>query len=296
MRNNKSLLMLITIFIGALLSKQIEIVNDFSGQMLSPFLLFSMLFVTFCSVDLRDLRFSMMHVWIVIFQIVTGVGTYYLLLPFGEVIAQGVMICLLTPVAMAAVVICQMLGGSVITIASFSVFCNVVMALFIPVFFTHIGGEGCSFSMILAKVAPLMVLPPLVAQLLRFAIPSITSWFTKRSYISYYLWLVALTISIGRTVTFISDNKEDIELWLGIALAIGALVTCLLQYRMGNYIGAKYGDPIAGQQSMGQKNTILGIWMMQTFLSPIASIAPTAYIIWQNILNSYMIYKYKDKK
>ncbi len=296
MRNKKSLFMLLTIIIGAIFSNQIELINHFLGDMLSPALLFSMLFVTFCSVDLRDLRFSMMHFWIILFQLVTGVGSYYLLLPLGEIVAQGVMICLITPVAMAAVVICQMLGGSVVTIASFSVVCNVVMALFIPVFFTQIGGEGCSFTMILAKVAPLMVFPPLAAQLLRFTIPAITNWFGKRSYISYYLWLVALTISIGRTVTFVSANRDIIEPWMGGVLAISALLTCLLQYRVGNFIGSRYGDPIAGQQSMGQKNTILGIWMMQTFLSPVASIAPTSYIIWQNILNSYMIYKYKDKK
>lgn len=288
--------MLLTMVIGAIFANQIEIVNQLSCNMLSPFLLFSMLFVTFCSVDLRDLRFSAMHFWIILFQLAVGVGSYYLLLPlFGEVIAQGIMICLITPVAMAAVVICQMLGGSVVTIASFSVVCNVVMALFIPFFFTHIGGEGCSFMMILAKVTPLMVLPPLVAQLLRFVAPAITTWFSKRSSFSYYLWLMALTISIGRTVIFISRNQESIDLWVGIALAIGALITCLLQYRVGNYIGSHFGDPIAGQQSLGQKNTILGIWMMQSFLSPIASIAPTSYIIWQNILNSYMIYKYKEK-
>lgn len=293
--NKKSIMMLATMFVGALLSKQIEIVDLFTGSMLAPFLLFAMLFVTFCSVDLRDLRFSMLHIWIILFQIVTGVGAYYLLRPFGEIVAQGTMICLITPVAMAEVVIGQMLGAKVVTIASFSVSCNVAMALFIPFFFTHIGGEGCSFAMILAKVVPVMVIPPLAAQLLRFVLPSVTTWFSRRSSLSYYLWLLSLTISIARTVTFVSANRDTIELSVGIILAISALVTCVLQYRVGNLIGARYGDPIAGQQSLGQKNTILAIWMMQTFLSPVASIAPTSYIIWQNIMNSIMIARH-DKK
>ena len=35
--------------------------------------------------------------------------------------------------------------------------------------------------------------------------------------------------------------------------------------------------------------------MAQSFLDPISSIAPTAYIVWQNFVNSYQIYK-KDRE
>lgn len=292
-QTKQSIYMLLTMLIGALFARQIEVVDQFLGQMLAPSLLFSMLFVTFCSVDLRDLRFSMLHTWIVLFQLVTGVASYYLLLPFGAVIAQGAMICLIAPVAMAAVVIGRMLGGKVVTIASFSITCNVVMALFIPFFFNRIGGEGCTFSMVLSRVAPVMVIPPLAAQLLRYTLPVVTTWFAERKSLSYNLWLLSLTVAIGRTVNFVSDNSEMIELSEGLILSLAALVTCVLQYKVGNMIGARYGDPIAGQQSLGQKNTILAIWLVQSFLLPVASIAPTAYIIWQNLMNSYMIYKNK---
>ena len=47
-------------------------------------------------------------------------------------------------------------------------------------------------------------------------------------------------------------------------------------------------------QSLGQKNTVLAVWMSQAFLDPISSIAPTAYIVWQNFVNSYQIYR-RDK-
>lgn len=40
---------------------------------------------------------------------------------------------------------------------------------------------------------------------------------------------------------------------------------------------------------------MLAVWMAQSFLNPISSIAPTAYIVWQNFVNSYQIYK-KDRK
>jgi hypothetical protein len=40
---------------------------------------------------------------------------------------------------------------------------------------------------------------------------------------------------------------------------------------------------------------VLAVWMAQSFLNPISSIAPTAYIVWQNLVNSYQIYK-KDRE
>ena len=44
-----------------------------------------------------------------------------------------------------------------------------------------------------------------------------------------------------------------------------------------------------------RKNTVLAVWMAQSFLNPLSSIAPTAYIVWQNFVNSYQIWK-KDRK
>jgi BASS family bile acid:Na+ symporter len=50
---------------------------------------------------------------------------------------------------------------------------------------------------------------------------------------------------------------------------------------------------IAGGQGMGQKNTILAIWLTQTYLNPIASLGPGMYVIWQNVVNSWQIWKKK---
>lgn len=294
--NVKSLLMILALLTGAFFSDVVTLIDNLSGGTIAPILLFTMLFITFCCVDLRELKFSMLHVWIVLFQVAAAVGSYFLLLPFGQTLAQGVMVCFVTPIAMAAVVIGQMLGAKVVTIASFSMFCNVVLAIFIPFFFTHIGSEGCTFLMILAKVGPLMVLPPILAQLLRCTVPAITSWFGARGYLSFYIWLFSVTISIGRTMAYVLDNLEEIEPSLIAWLSLGALAACIIQYSVGRYLGVRYGDLAAGQQSLGQKNTILAIWMAQMFLSPIASIAPTAYVLWQNLVNSYLVFKHKEQK
>ena len=58
---------------------------------------------------------------------------------------------------------------------------------------------------------------------------------------------------------------------------------------MGRKVGAHFRDKVTGGQSLGQKNTVLAIWLALTYLDPIASIAPAAYVAWHNIVNSYQI-------
>ena len=76
------------------------------------------------------------------------------------------------------------------------------------------------------------------------------------------------------------------------ALASGGAVV------ISQYIGRKEPEQAgkAASQLLGQKNTILVVWMSQTFLNPISSVAPTAYIVWQNIANSYQIYHHDKVK
>lgn len=292
----KSLLMVLAMVIGALFHSQVCAFDHITGEMLTPTFLFAMLFITFCCVDIRDLKLSLPHLWLILFQVIIGIGIYYLALPLGEIVAQGLMICVVIPVAMAAVVMGGMLGANINRIATYSVVSNMIMSIVIPIFFTRIGGEGCSFSMILTRVAPLMIIPPVLAQLTKYIAPRITNWFAKRGQISYYLWVVSLVITVGRTSTFIVNNIANIEIVTAIILTFGSLVICLLQYKIGRIIGSAYGDASAGEQSLGQKNTILAIWMTQTFLSPISSIAPTSYVIWQNLMNTYRLYIYNRSK
>ena len=59
-------------------------------------------------------------------------------------------------------------------------------------------------------------------------------------------------------------------------------------------VGYHYGDSISAGQALGQKNTVVGIWLTIAFLNPIASIAPCAYVVWQNLINAWQLW-YKQK-
>ena len=52
-----------------------------------------------------------------------------------------------------------------------------------------------------------------------------------------------------------------------------------------------YSDRISAGQALGQKNTVLAIWMAYTYLDPLSSVGPGSYVLWQNLFNSYQLWK-----
>ena len=75
------------------------------------------------------------------------------------------------------------------------------------------------------------------------------------------------------------------------ALFVGSAVLCAVQFYAGRVVGRHYGDPISGAQGLGQKNTVLAIWVATSYVSALASLAPAAYILWQNIFISWQLYR-----
>ncbi len=262
--------------------------------MLTPVLIFLMLFYTFCRVDIRNMRIEPIHLRLLLFQLILSILLYLLLYRIDAVVAQGALICVLTPVAMAAVVIGGMLGANITTMATYSLLCNFTIALVAPVVLSVVGNGECTFLQIFMKVVPLLIMPFVAAQLFRVVSPRISGWIAEHSQITFYLWLLSLIVIVGRTTTFIIDLRGA-DPWTEISLAVVALLICIMQFVLGRRIGRRYGDAVAGGQSLGQKNTVLAVWMSQAFLDPLSSIAPTAYIIWQNFVNSFQIYR-KDRK
>ena len=288
----KSILMPVAMVIGALLCRPLALVESWTGGALTPTLIAAMLFITFCKVDIRAMRLSTIHIWMLAVQFIGSIAIYHIVEPlFGSILAEGAMICVLAPIAMAAVVIGGMLGANVTTMVTYSLICNLATALLAPMILHSYGNGTCTFAEIIGRVAPTLLAPFAVAQLLRWVKPKAAEWVSRRSSLSFYLWLISLILVLGRTTAFIIDTEADITIEIGLAAI--ALVLCLSQFAIGRTLGRMLGDTVAGGQAVGQKNTILAVWMSLNFLNPIASIAPTAYIIWQNFVNSYQIYRHE---
>ena len=261
---------------------------------LTPYLIFTMLLLTFCKLSPREMRLHPLHKWLLLIQLVGCVVVYGLVYLYDPVVAQGALICVLAPTATSAAVITGMLGGSVAFLTNYVLLCNIGVAIMAPVLFSFMGSQSEmpffeSFLFICRQVGPLLILPLVCAWSLRAFLPKLHARILSVHKLSFYLWAVALTIVTGSTVRFLVE-QQDPDYTVEIGLAVVSLVICVGQFLLGRRLGKKYGDPVSSGQGLGQKNTILAIWMAQVYLNPIASIAPAAYVLWQNSINSYQLW------
>nr|WP_222621168.1 MULTISPECIES: transporter [Butyricimonas] len=265
---------------------------------LTPYLISVMLLITCCRLSIREMRFTRLHAWMLMVQVFGSVIVYGVLCYFDRVLAEAMMICVLAPTAVAAAVITGMLGGSVPCLATYTLASNLCVAIVAPVMFSLVGvRDGVSFGQsvwyICTQVGPLLLLPLAGAWVLEYFVPSVHKILRARQSISFYLWSLSLTIVTGRTVFFIMQQDSK-DYGAEILMAIAALVLCIAQFALGRRIGKKYGETIAGGQGLGQKNTILAIWMAQVYLSPLSSIGPAAYVLWQNSINAFQLYRKRN--
>ena len=147
--------------------------NSFFQQLafLMPWLIFSMLFITYCKLSFQDLKFSRLHLWLLLVQVVGCMVVYSILVWFDPVVAQGCLICVLAPTAKAAAVITGMLGGSVACLAAYTLISSLAVAVVSPVIFSLLGahtemGFWEAVWYICRQVMPLLILPCVTALLL----------------------------------------------------------------------------------------------------------------------------------
>ena len=260
---------------------------------LTPYLLFGMMFFTCSKISMKELKFNPMHGWLLLIQIFGGSALYLLLHRFNEPIAQGLMICIFTPVAVASPVVGGMLGADIAMMTTYVLLSNVTAALLAPVAFSVMMHADipflASFWHVMQRTLLLLVLPLIVSWLMSQFTPKAHSFVRRHQSISFYIWALCMMLLLGTTFHSIFTD-HDADLRLELVLAVGALIICVVLFSLGKKMGTHYGDMPAGRQMMGQKNTGIGVWLTISFLHPLAAVGPACYIIWQNLMNSLEIY------
>lgn len=263
-----------------------------------PYVIFAILVLTFSGVKLSTLRPSRLDLWIATFQMVGSIAAYGLLISVthDEVIAQGTMMCVLCPVASSVTVVAAMLGADTKRTTTYTIIGNLLVAVMAPAYISLISDvEGhndfiSAFILIFCKIAMVIALPFIVVWFIQRFFPGINTRISAVKQYSFYLWAFALLVTIGQTADFVfarwHDNSNKVFLLGATSLAI-----CALQFFAGKMIGHRFGDRVAGGQLLAQKNSAMGIWILNTFLNPVASVAMAYYSIWQNIYNSWQIYR-----
>lgn len=292
-------------FIGRAMPLSAECKGDILRfiEILQPLLLFVMLFVAFCKVKPTDLKPRRWHLWLILTQVglFTLSSTLLWLYPntSARLVLEGFMLAIICPTATACAVVTQKLGGDSATTTAYTILINLVVAVMAPLLlpFAH-PQEGVSFLpaflIIIKKVFPLLMLPLLLAWLVRYLFPRLHSAILNTKDLAFYMWAVALALALAITVRALAHSDES--LWHVAAIAGATLVACLFQFAFGKWVGSKYGYRMEGGQAMGQKNTIFIIWLGYTFLSPISATAGGFYSVWHNIVNSWQLYKKRKEQ
>ena len=269
---------------------------------LVPYIIFTILLLTFTAVDLRRLRIRMLDVWLMVFQLVVSIGCYLLIRLFGgtNTVAEGVLIGVLCPVASSVAVISCLLGANRETVTTYTIVGNLMVALVAPIVFSLLGHHPelslwRSFLMMFGKIGSTLALPFFIALALQRWWPKVNTFIARLNILGFYFWAMALLLTLGQTIDFIFRHGQGN--WGNIAWLAGlSLLFCIIQFSTGRLIGRRYGNRIGGGQLLGQKNTGFGIWMANTFLSPLSSVFLAFYSVYQNIFNAYQMARTKKDK
>ena len=244
-----------------------------------PWLIFFMLFFTFCKVNPLDLRLHKWH-WVVLAaQMILSFGSYagVSYLTNDPILAQGIMICFIMPTATAAPIIAGKMGGSIQNLTTFTLLSNFATAIIVPATFPLINDQlqmtnyqfaeqfWPAFVLILSRVAPLLLVPFFSAWLLRLGFNA----YYRRKYASlpcgegkggvpefvlpkklallpFYLW-VASIIVLSATVTQTVITNYQSQMTNMLILLACSFFACLLQFGLGKWIGYKLPAPSKGK-------------------------------------------------
>lgn len=137
------------------------------------------------------------------------------------------------------------------------------------------------------KTILLIGTPFLLAIVLRNFAKPVAAFVRRWKFLSFYLWMVMLFTVCAQSATYIC--KQDNLSWIILAeiFAISATL-CAVNFIGGYFLGEKHFRRECSQ-SVGQKNTMLMLWVGLAFFNPIVALGPTFYVVCHNLWNSWQL-------
>ena len=269
---------------------------------LMPVVLFALLYVTFCKIEIKEMKPKAWHFVLQLIRTSLALLMVIAICLFGKnyetkVILEGAFICFICPTAAAVAVVTEKLGGSIGSLTTYTVIANIFTMIIIPSLFPMVEkGADVSFlymsMMVFRNVTTVLVVPLLLALLSRKFLLRFVDKVKSVKDLGFYMWCFNLTILMGETLR--NFLHATVSGWILALLLIVPLAVCLVQFAIGKAVGRHWDASISAGQALGQKNTIVGIWLTLTFLNPLAAVAPGAYVVWQNLVNGWQLW-YKEK-
>jgi len=281
-------------------------------ETLLPITIFFTLFITFSKVDFHLMRLCPWHFKVLVAQLLLIIILVLLTLHFSpftlpaltgegsgkgpKLLLEAVLMCVIAPCAAASPIVTSKLGGNLTQMTTFVLFSAFAVSLLIPAIFPLLEPRQgmtflSTFQLILYRLASVLLLPLLLGAVVRHWVKPLYQWFMRTPDLSFYCWAVSLAIVVGITLRNILHSHAASHLIGDIAFF--TLLTAVVQFAIGRFIGRNAEEKICTGQGMFQKNTSLAIWIAYMYLTPEASIGAGCYVLWQNIINSYELWRHR---
>ena len=258
-----------------------------------------LLFFQFVKISPHDLSFTRWHWKALAIQaglfLALAAGVALLQPGSGRILLECAMLCFICPTAAAAGVVTDRLGGNLAATVSYLVLINIAATFLIPLVIPIVNpsarmGFWAYVGHIALKVFPLLILPGLLAWTIRYTTHRLQRTLMRWAPNSFYVWGVGLTLAMVLATRALM--LSSLGLWAVGGIVVVSLACCAIQFWAGRRIG-RY-DAVTAGQTLGQKNTGFLIWLGYNYMTPVTSVAGGLYAIWQNIYNSWELYR-KEK-
>jgi len=272
-----------------------------------------LLFFQFVKVSPHEMQYARWHSLMLTFQAVLFVGLSVPAILLrgndGAVLLESAMLCFICPTAAASGVITDKLGGDIRETVTYLVLSNCLATILIPAIIPLVAPSGFpSFLggvwIIARKLFPILILPALLAWLIRYTMHGLQVWLMRHAWWSFYMWGISLTLAIVLATRALVLSHISVFLAMGIVLV--SLLCTILQFLFGRWAGKtlakKSGessaqtDSITAGQALGQKNTGFLIWLGYGYLTPVTSVAGGLYAVWQNLVNAMELHKHDEEE
>lgn len=252
-------------------------------------ILFLMLFTAFLELEPQDARPVRGHARLLLAWPLLAAGGWLMLRPFGEQAALAGFLVGATPTATAAPVITGLLGGNAGFVTVSVIGTNIAAAFLLPILLHALpgtGDAGAGGGPMLGTIGLVLVPLGLALSIRRFA-PGFRERLRVLRRLSFPLWIVALALAAARTSRFLLDHPEIPRSLLGVIFA-GSGLMCAANFALGRYVG-RPGMELEAGQSLGQKNTMLTLWLGLVAAGPVAALGPASYVLWHNVWNGIQL-------
>jgi len=246
-------------------------------------ILAAMLFLGFSGMPLDRLRPERAHLRLLLVWPPFMALGWWLLAPFGRDARLAGLLVSATPTATAAPVITGMLGGDVGFVSVSLLGSNLIAAFLLPPLLSLAGGGQIPSTLSFLAGTLALVLVPLALAILARRSRLVSGYLPRWRTASFPLWLAALALAGAKTSAFLRTHPT--RMGTVFAIAAGSALLCSLHFLAGRALGGERRALEAGQ-SLGQKNTMLTLWLGLSAFGPVPALGPAFYVLWHNLWNA----------